>query len=269
MGHPLKAFARWRMERLLHRHGIADELWLPVLGLNAMQALSAEEQTRLRELTTLFLHRKSFHGTHGFVVEPYMQVVIAAQACLLVLNLGLEYFRGWRGVVLYETGFIARHEYQDEDGIVHQVEDALDGEAWEQGPVILSWEEVQMGLQRHPDDPPFNVVLHEFAHKLDFLSGDANGCPPLHRDVSPARWKAAFLETYETLCSQVDHDEPTAIDPYAAESPAELFAVASESFFEAPTRLRVELPEVYRQLAAFYRLDPAARASATAASQMW
>ena len=262
LGHPLKTFRRWRTDRLIRRYPIADPLWRQVTGLSVFAPLDASEQLRLRQLTTLFLHYKRFNGAHGFVVDPLMQVTIAAQACLLVLNLGLEYFRGWRGIVVYETGFLARHEYQDDDGIVHEVEDALDGEAWEQGPVILSWQEVEAGLQREqPDDPPFNVVLHEFAHKLDFLSGDANGCPPLHRGVQPAEWKAAFLHAYATLCKQVDHDEATPIDPYGSESPAELFAVATESFFEEPVQLRAGLPDVYRQLVAFYRQDPASRAA--------
>jgi len=187
-----------------------------------------------------------------------MQVTIAARACLLVLNLGLEYFRGWRAIVVYETGFVARHEYEDESGLVHEVTDALDGEAWDQGPVVLSWAEIDPGTQAERSrETPYNVVFHEFAHKLDYLDGDANGCPPLHRQVSPAAWKAAFSAAYEALCRQVEDDELTPIDPYAAESPAELFAVVTEYFFEAPAHLASELPAVYEQLAAFYRQDPA------------
>lgn len=256
----LKTLARWRREYLVRRHAIPDALWQRVTAeLDLLRTLSPPELTRLRELATLFLHQKRFAGTHGFVVDAHMKVSIAAQACLLVLNLGLEYFRGWRGVLIYEGGFLARHHYEDEYGVVHEVEDALDGETWGQGPVILSWAEIAPDREQDAADAPSNVVLHEFAHKLDYLSGDANGCPPLHRDVRPARWKAAFLDAYEQLCALVDSDAATPIDPYAAESPAELFAVATESFFLEPAHLRRALPEVYRQLSVFYRQDPETR----------
>ena len=274
LAHPLQRLARWRRARVLQRHPIPDALWQQALNqLDVLHCLSDEDQRRLRDMATLFLHQKHFSGTHGFVVQPHMRVIIAAQACLLVLDLGLEYFRGWRGIVLYETGFLARHEFQDEDGLVHETADELDGESWDQGPVVLSWAEIDPALTRGPArereqaSPPSNVVLHEFAHKLDYLSGDANGCPPLHRDVQTARWKATFLEAYDALCASVDADQPTPIDAYAAESPAEMFAVATESFFEEPEHLRMVLPDLYRQLASFYRRDPAADRQTTSNAQ--
>jgi MtfA peptidase len=263
--HPLRALSRWRRGHIMRRHAIDDDLWRQVVSrLPALHPLGAAERNRLREITTLFLAHKRFAGTHGFVVEPHMQLTIAVQACLLILNLGLEFFRGWRGIVVYETGFLARHEYEDEDGLVYEVTDALDGEAWDRGPVVLSWAEIDPERPRDDhEDPAFNVVFHEFAHKLDFLNGDANGCPPLHRTMSPAAWKAAFLEAYETLCWQVEHDQPTPIDPYGAESPGELFAVTTEYFFSEPQHLRAVLPQVYDQLTAFYCQDPAARADSS------
>lgn len=259
--HPLQTLADWHRRRLIRRHPIDEALWRrTVAELPVLAALEPGDRLRLRDLTTLFLRQKHFAGTHGLLVDPYMQTVIAAQACLLVLNLGLEYFRGWRGIVVYETGFLARHQYEDESGLVYEVTDALDGEAWDRGPVVVSWAEIDpAGRVPVGEAAPYNVVVHEFAHKLDYLDGDANGCPPLHGDVNPAAWKAAFSEVYDALCLQVDHDEATVIDPYAAESPAELFAVATEYFFEAPVHLATELPAVYAQLAAFYRQDPAAR----------
>ena len=131
----------------------------------------------------------------------------------------------------------------------------MSGESWLAGPVILSWEDAELRGGR----TGYNVVLHEFAHKLDMLNGDANGFPPLHAGMDRAGWSAAFSAAYEDLRGRVERKEPTGIDPYAAEHPSEFFAVVSEAFFEKPDAVRGEYGEIYRQLAAFYRQDPAAR----------
>ena len=125
--------------------------------------------------------------------------------------------------------------------------------------MILSWADVEAGQERDG----YNVVIHELAHKLDMLDGAANGCPPLHAGMSPQRWAAVFSAAYDDLCRRVDAHEETAIDPYASESPAEFFAVASESFFERPDLLQADYAELYEQLVAFYRQDPLARLLAT------
>src|SRR5690625_6199183 len=78
---------------------------------------------------------------------PAMRLALALQACLPILNLGLDYYRGWYSVVLYPTGFVVEHEYEDEYGTVHVGRGELVGEAWERGPVILSWEDVESGVR--------------------------------------------------------------------------------------------------------------------------
>ena len=145
-------------------------------------------------------------------------------------------------------------EDEDEYGVVHESHEPHAGEAWLQGPVILSWAEVAQMR-----DDGVNVVIHEFAHKLDMLNGDANGYPPLHSDMDRNRWSGIFSAAYDDFCDRVDREQPTAIDPYAAESPGEFFAVVSEAFFELPETVRESYPEVYKQLVAFYRQDPYAR----------
>ncbi|HUL40918.1 MAG TPA: M90 family metallopeptidase, partial [Burkholderiales bacterium] len=183
-----------------------------------------------------------------------MCMVIAAQACLLILNLGLDYYRDWVEVIVYPGDFMPRHEYTDEDGVVHVEREPMQGEAWLQGPVILSWEAVQSGAE-----DGVNVVLHEFAHKLDMLNGDTDGFPPLHEDMSREAWMLDFSKAYRDFCARIERGERTAIDPYAAESPAEFFAVLSEVFFETPQVLKRIYADVYFQLSRFYRQDPALR----------
>ncbi len=241
-------FARRTLEDRAWREAIAE---FPVFD-----RLSEAETERLRALAEKFLRRKSVEGAQGLAIEPWMEAEIAAQACLPLLGLDLDYYRGWRSLIVYPGGFLVRHSYEDEDGVVHEVCEERVGEAWETGPVIVSWEDIDAA--RRGGDEGFNVVIHELAHKLDALTGSANGQPPLHRDMDPNLWSSVFTEAYEGLCRCVDEGNPPSIDEYAAENPAEFFAVASEYFFALPAELRDALPPVYEQLARFYRQDPAA-----------
>lgn len=136
----------------------------------------------------------------------------------------------------------------------------MTGESWLAGPVVLSWADAEM----RGDEHGYNVVIHEFAHKLDMLNGEANGFPPLHAGMDRGAWSRDFSAAYEDCRARLERGEPARIDPYAAESPAEFFAVLSEVFFEIPDAVLAEYPGVYRQLAAFYRQDPAARLPGTA-----
>lgn len=245
----------WRRRRLLQRHALPDAEWsAAVAALPLLRRLSADERQRLRELATLFLHEKDVSGAVGYRLRQDVRLKIAAQACLPILNLGLEYYAGWVSVIVYPDEFVPEHEYMDESGVVHVTRDVMIGESWERGPVILS----AADAERSGNVDGVNVVIHEFAHKLDMLNGRADGFPPLHAGMSSAAWSHAFSTAYEDFCARVDAAEDTAIDPYAAENPAEFFAVLSEVFFELPQVLQQEYPAIYRQLSAFYRQDPAA-----------
>jgi len=237
----------WRRQRVLARHRIDDALWE-----RATHALSFLPATpKLRELVLLFLAEKEFAGTHGLELTDEMRVSIAAQACLPILELGLDWYRGWRGIVVYPGDFRVRRTEVDEDGVVHEWDDELAGEAMPGGPVVLSWD----ALAR---DPEINVVIHEFAHKLDMLNGTADGLPPLHPGMDRAAWIRVFDQAYEGFCDAVDRDKDSWLDPYAAEHLSEFFAVISEAFFREPRETRRRYPDVYDQLRAFYRQDPAA-----------
>lgn len=250
------SFKRWRRERVLRRHHIPDSHWADTLEkVPALWGLDTGERARLRALSVLFLHAKIVTGAHGLEVSDAMRVHIAAQACLPILNLDLDFYRGWRTVVVYPDAFLAEVEEHDDAGVVHKGRDLRTGEAWPDGPVLLAGSDVLP----HPEYL-VNVVIHEFAHKLDMLNGDANGMPPLHGDMDPAGWTHALSTAYEALCRDLDAGVDTAVDPYAAETPGEFFAVVTEYFFEDPWLLREQYPGVYGQLRAFYRQDPAGRA---------
>lgn len=257
----LTALRTWRRNRILRQADLDDALWQDTVShFPFAWTLPPEDQRRLRELVILFLHEKDFAGAAGLRLDRAMQLHVAIQACILILELGLEYYRGWSGIVLYPAQFVPRHQHVDETGIVHQGDEPYAGEAWLGGPVVLSWADVQA----NDFGDGVNVVIHEFAHKLDMLNGDANGYPPLHAGMSRAAWAEAFTAAYDDFCGRVDADEDTHIDPYASESPAEFFAVLSEALFEIPDVVQKEYPLVYSQLAAFYRQDPAQRLMAAA-----
>lgn len=255
---PINRLRRWWVKHILFRSRIPYPAWQAVLAaLPVLQDLSARDQHRLRKLASLFLHDKTVLGAGGLEVDQAMAVSIAAQACLLILNLDLSYYHGWYEVIVYPDTFVVAHEEHDDIGVVHETRRALAGESWQRGPVILSWSDARPGA--HPHGTASNVVVHEFAHKLDMLTGSANGMPPLHPGMDRKAWAEALSQAYDQLYHQLERHHRTAIDPYAAESPAEFFAVLSEVFFMRPQRLHQLYPAVYHQLALFYRQDPLAR----------
>jgi MtfA peptidase len=245
----------WRRRRVLKRTGIADALWKRVVArLPFLRGLSEDETAHLKELVLLFLAEKELHGAHGFVLSDEMRVSIAAQACLPILNLGLDMYNSWVGVVVYPGEFRVRKEEVDEAGVVHTFDDELAGEAWPGGPVVLSWEDAGM------TDAGYNVVIHEFAHKIHMEGAGDELYPAARSGMDAAKWRKVLEESYESFCAQVDADQPTIIDPYASEHPAEFFAVMSETFFTQSEILARDWPELYGQLALFYKQDPAGRA---------
>jgi len=247
----------WRRQRIIQRLGPHQRLWLEVLdGLPLLRGMSASQQQGLRELATLFLHQVQVVEAAEVNLSERDVWSLAAQACLPILELGLDWYRACATVVIYPGDFVARHRYSDEAGVEHEEEVALSGEAWDAGPVVLSLDDVRGAGALDG----FNVVIHEFTHKLDMLNGDANGHPPLHADMPLADWTRAFSEAFSDFTDHIAAGKhPDGLDPYAAESPAEFFAVASESFFEVPAAFRRLYPDVYRQLSLFYRQQPAER----------
>lgn len=242
----------WQRNRILQQEGMPESIWQNLIHLRCLSGLNPEELTRLREWTTLFLHQKQIVGVQELEITDEMRVTIALQACILILNLDLDYYRNWIEIIVYPDEFILDYDYTDQYGIVHHAHQIAAGEAWSAGPVILSWQDIAHSTSQ----AGHNVVIHEFAHKIDMLHEGANGCPELHANMSAYAWHEVFSEAYAKFCRQVDKQQTTVIDPYAAESPAEFFAVLSEAFFELPLIVQQHFPSIYEQLALFYRQDP-------------
>ena len=245
-----KLYRRWRSDR----DALSDALWSKALRTSPYaRAMPKNDQTRLRQLTRQLLRAKSFEGTSGFAVNESMRARIALHAGIPILNLGLDYYADWSSIVIYPGDFRVHDEYMDEHGVVHREIMDLCGQSLSQGPIVLSWE-----AMREEDETPadHDLVIHECAHKLDLLNGDANGFPPLHPDMDARAWARDFHAAYRQLCSEPDARGARRIDPYAAEDPAEFFAVTSEAFFTAPYLVYENHPAVYKQLQRFYRQDP-------------
>ena len=226
------------------RVAIDDSAWTRLISRSALfTRLDAPRQLRLRELCERFLARKSFSAAGGHRLDDAQCLAIAALACLPVLELGFDWLEGWSEVIVYPGGFRVRREHHDEhSGVVTEGEDELIGEAWERGPVILSWSDVAADL----DDPfeGFNVVVHEIAHKLDMLDGAMNGVPRLPSHVSREEWISTMQAAYDAFVTQVDAGGETAIDPYAASAADEFFAVVCEHYFSDPSVFRDGYREV-------------------------
>ena len=262
----------------------SEVLWQQTLSnYPFLLRLDGAEQLRLRRMSEQFLAEKEFTSAGGLELSDAMCVAIAVQGCLPVLNLGLENYRDWVGIVVYPDEFVVPRSVEDDFGVVHEYTDIASGEAWEGGPLLVSWQDVERSGKG------YNVVIHEFAHKLDMLNGDTDGIPPLPREITRADWESTLHAAYEDFCRRVDeadfcevcecyescedHENCEAarapeedginpdfdFDPYASENPAEFFAVMSEAFFETPEVLRAGYPALYWNFCGFYRQDPAAR----------
>ena len=244
----------WRRARIQRRP--FPDAWRLVLRQRVplFRRLPADLQLQLKKHVQVLLAEKPFIGCGGLVVTDEMRVVIAAHAALLLLNRRAGYFRNLRQILVYPGIFVAERTKTGPGGIAHEARQALAGESWQQGQVILAWDAVLEGAAI-PDDGR-NVVIHEFAHQLDQETGAANGAPFLGRRERYARWAAVLSSEFQQLRERVNRDEPGLIDAYGATDPAEFFAVVSEVFFERPAELAAEHPALHHELAAFYRVDP-------------
>lgn len=248
----------WRRRRVLQRHPIDERLWRRVRArLHFLDGLSAQEENRLRDMAIVFLAEKQITPVRGAALRDADRLSIALQACLPVLELGLDCYRGWVGIVVHPADFKVNRSEADENGVVHEWDDELAGESWPGGPVVLSWDALDEAGS--VAEGGANVVIHEFAHKLDMMDGEMDGVPPLPTRQARAAWVAVLGRDLGRFRREVDAGRETFLDPYAAESEAEFFAVASEAFFESPNALRRDYPELYALFRDFFRQDPACR----------
>ncbi len=197
----------------------------------------------------------------GLELDDAQRLQLAVLCCLPLLEFGPEGLRGWSELIVYPEAFRVRRSHSDAAGVTHEWDDGLIGEAWDSGPLILSWADVRADIA----DPHagFCVAVHEMAHKIDALDGVIDGTPLLPREWQQ-QWARDFQQAYDAFCAQIDDGGDTALDPYAAEAPEEFFAVLSEYHFSAPDLLAREMPVVAAHLRRFYGPSPLAQASVPA-----
>ena len=249
---------RVRRERAaVRRRAIPDDLWKRTLiRYPFLQRRAPADAAELRRLTSLFLDRKEFNAAGGLKLTDAMVVAIAAQAVLPVLRLGLARYDRFVGIVVHPEQVVARRAVADEDGVVHEYDEVLSGEAMEGGPVMLSWHDVRSAGRSA--ETAYNVVIHEFAHVLDMEDGLADGVPLLPPELPLREWTNTLGSEFEAFVQRVQAEEPTALDPYGSQGEEEFFAVASEAFFVSPVPMKEEHPALYGVFVRFYRQDPAA-----------
>jgi Mlc titration factor MtfA (ptsG expression regulator) len=244
---------------LLRRLRRAPEPIDPVLwrqacaGLPWLAGLDADADARLAMLAARFLHGKTITPLAGLELDPRQRLQLAALCCLPLLGFGAEGLRGWSQLLVYPEAFRVNRSHVDAAGVMHEWEDELIGEAWDAGPLVLSWADIQADIA--DPDAGFCVAVHEMAHKLDVLDGVLDGTPPLPR-AWQREWARDFQQAYDALVRTVERGRRTPIDDYAAEAPEEFFAVCSEYYFSDPATLRRAMPKVAAHLERFYTWQP-------------
>ncbi len=239
----------------LYRKNIPSD-YLVILKNNVPQynRLPEKFKIRLHGLINLFLDKKEFVGCAGLEITDEIRLTIAGNASLLLLNQNKDDFSGFTSILVYPDTYVAKEISYDE-GIETHHQSARAGESWHRGPIILSWSDVIRGINKSSDG--HNVVIHEFAHKLDEENSIVDGLPILRDNTDYKEWAKILSREYKSLSIRVKHGTNTVLDEYGTKSPPEFFAVATESFFEKSKKMKKELPDLYEQLGKYYGLDPA------------
>lgn len=241
----------WRQKQLQHPF---PNRWRKVLRSRVplYRQLPAQLRHQLEQHVQLFLAEKPFYGCDGFEVDDTVRLTIAGHACLLLVARSFSDFDEIHSILVYPDKYYARGV--ESDGLVVSVSDQVRaGEASDRGQVVLAWTDCEEGAV----DPHghHNVILHEFAHQLDYLDGTADGAPPLSGEQA-RHWQQTMSHAYQQLRHSLRHHRKSWLDPYGATQPAEFFAVLTETFFQQPGHLKAKQPDVYDELCGFYRLDP-------------
>jgi hypothetical protein len=233
--------------------------WSQIIDKNVSccRCLHPEERARLEGLIKVFIAEKHFEGCGGIRVTDEIKVTVAAQACLLLLNLRHDYYERLVSVLMYPESFTFEQEERGEAGLVTLTDQPVVGLSSSTGAVVLSWPDTREGA-RSPDDGR-NVVFHEFAHQLDQLNDAMDGAPVLDSTALYREWAQVLGAEYQRLQGEVALGLPSVISAYGATKPAEFFAVVTELFFEKPAELQQQHPALYEEFRQYYRQDPAAR----------
>lgn len=250
------AWLRERKQESLASEPLPDAFrpWV-MRAVHLYERLGDEDRRRLEGLVNAFLGLVVFEGAGGLTMTDEIRVTIAAQASLLALRRTGPLYPDLETVLVYPAAYVteARHR---EGPVVIEGREARLGESWQRGLVVLAWDEIARDVRAHGTG--HNVVLHEFAHQLDAEDGTVDGAPALAGPSKYRAWARVFGEAYADLGERLQAGLPSGIDAYATTSPPEFFAVVTEVFYERPASLRERYPELYRELASFYGIDPAA-----------
>lgn len=246
---------RKRDERTLRTRAIPDDLWtLTVVRFPFLSRRAEGDLAELRNLATLFLADKEFHGTHGLEVTDEIAVAIAAQACLPILRLGLHYYDFFKVIVVHPEEVVVKREVMDDDGVVHEFEESLVGEAPGPGPMVLTWQDIEQSTEY---DMPYNIVIHEFVHVIDAADGYVHdGIPPLPNRAARDAWAQVIDAEYEAFCDDLDAGYESIVDPYGEQSVDEFFGVTVEAFFVTPDEFRREYPSLHQLYADYFQQVP-------------
>jgi hypothetical protein len=245
---------RWRLRRVLARPLPAEAQAVLQDNIPVYRRMTPELQQQLQRLVVQFLHQKKFVGCEGMQVTDEMAVIIAGQACLLLLNRPSKVYPALHTILVYPTEFVARRADIGPGGVVTPGHQSMLGESWDDGRVVLSWDDVRRGADDWTDG--HNVVLHEFAHQLDSESGRANGAPYLGSPDSYSEWAEVLSRDFNNLRHNAMYRQHSVMDHYGATNPAEFFAVATETFFEKPHQMAEHHQELFAEFKKYYRVDP-------------
>jgi len=250
-----RRWQRWRRRRIARRPLPAD--WRSILERNVplYRGLPDALREELHGHIQVFLHDKTFRGFQGLEVTEEMRLTVAGNACLLLLNRPHSEFAGFSSIYLYPDTFVSRQ--RSYDGLVESIgEHARLGESWHLGPVVLSWDAAWSGSRDIRDG--HNLVLHEFAHKLDGADGVVDGAPIFPHRSQHLSWARVMRREYEQLRHQAGAGLERLINHYGATAPQEFFAVVVETFYERPAQLKRHHPQLYAELEKCFRVDPLA-----------
>lgn len=245
---------RWRRRRALAAPLSAARVDLLERAIPVYARLDDDLQRQLRQLVQQFLYDKKFVGCDGLTIDDDIRVTIAGQACLLLLNRFSRVFPALHTILVYPGAFLVPRNVVDAAGVVTPGRQDLLGESWGDGRVVLAWDHVRRGAADWHDGQ--NVVLHEFAHQLDSESGSTNGAPYLGSRASYRSWSQVLARDFAALRADAMLRQHTVIDHYGATSPAEFFAVATETFYEKPWQMAERHPALFDEFAKYYRVDP-------------
>lgn len=256
-------FFKERQRKRLRAQAVPAE-WRAIISrqLPFFNRLSPDDQTELLGHGQVFLAEKRFEGCGGLKVTPEMQVTIATQACLLLLHRKTDYFPRLLTILIYPSGFLVNADRPVAEHIWQQGEEGRLGETGrEMGSMVLAWDAIKSGT-RDPSDGQ-NLVLHEFAHQLDFEDHVADGKPVLGSRGEVLSWAEVMKMEFAALRAADETGISTLLNTYGATNPAEFFAVATEAFFERPRALRQQHPRLFSQFQSYFRQNPESFSSET------